>query len=188
MSTDAKTLTQLLRAWSEGRSEALDELFAIVHSELRRQARRAFRHERPGHTLQPTALVNEVYLKLRRQLGPSFQDRAHFFQFAALVMRWILVDHSRERHAGRRFPPELREPLGEDIPGDDRHQIDLVVLDQALSRLEALDKRQARIVELRYFAGMSVEETAAILEISPATVKREFKTAKAWLRSELSRS
>jgi RNA polymerase sigma factor (TIGR02999 family) len=180
-------VTQLLRAWGNGDERALEGLMPIVYAELRRTARRYMAHERPGHTLQTTALVNEVYLRLVDAPRTSWQDRTHFFAVCAQMMRRILVDWARSRQAAKRGgnarPLELeRVPdlaIGE--PGTD-----LVALDDALKALAAMDARKSQVVELRFFGGLSVEETAAALKVSPETVMRDWKLAKAWLRRELS--
>ncbi len=178
----------MLREWSGGKQEALDALLPLVYEELRRQASRYLRRERAGHTLQTTALIHETYLKLIDQREVNWQNRAHFFSIAAQAMRRILVDYARQRHR------EKRGGIGEDLPIEaaalavsGERSIDLVALDEALTRLAAFDERQARIVELRYFSGLSVEETAEALRISPATVKNDWRTAKAWLFQEITR-
>ncbi|CAN5691812.1 sigma-70 family RNA polymerase sigma factor [soil metagenome] len=178
----------MLQEWSGGKQEALDALLPLVYEELRRQASRYLRRERAGHTLQTTALIHETYLKLIDQREVNWQNRAHFFSIAAQAMRRILVDYARQRHR------EKRGGIGEDLPIEaaalavsGERSIDLVALDEALTRLAAFDERQARIVELRYFSGLSVEETAEALRISPATVKNDWRTAKAWLFQEITR-
>jgi len=175
----------MLAAWSDGDEAALERLVPVIHAELRRLARRYLARERPGHTLQTSALVNEAYLRLIKWKGARFQDRAHFFGVSAQLMRRILVDFARARpHAGaqevRRV--ELEEALVVSR-GRDR---DLVALDEALVELAKLDGRKARVVELRFFGGLSVEETAEVLQVSPVTVMREWAKAKAWLYRELS--
>lgn len=182
-----KEVTQLLQEWSEGSPEALEELFPLVYSELRRCAGAALRRERPDHTLQPTALVNEAYLRLVDQRKTRWENRAQFFGFAAQLMRRILVDHYRNRHALKRPHPELRASLSEDLPAEGADRLDLLWLNEALDRLGALDPRQARIVEMRFFAGLSVEETAEATGTSVTTVKREWSTARVWLLRELNR-
>lgn len=179
-------VTQLLLAWSRGDRSALDRLMPLVYDELRALARRSLRRERSGHTLQGTALVHEAYLKLVDQRQVRWQDRAHFFAVAAQVMRRILVDHARRHGAAKRgsgrpgLPPDEAEALGLPAP-----LVDLVALDRALDRLAALDERQARIVVLRFFGGLTIEETAEVQQISPATVKNEWSLARAWLHREL---
>jgi RNA polymerase sigma factor (TIGR02999 family) len=185
-------VTGLLIAWSEGDTAALDALLPIVYAELRRQARRALRREAAGHTLQPTALVHEAYLKLVDQQPDRLQGRAQFFGIAARCMRQVLVDAARTRRAAKRGGGARPITLGEveelvvapaETAGDD-----VLALDEALTRLAALDPEQARLVELRYFAGMSIDDTAATLGISPATVSREWIVARRWLRRELDRN
>jgi RNA polymerase sigma factor (TIGR02999 family) len=174
-------VTQLLNAWGKGNQDALDELMPIVYQELRKLARSYLRSEREEHTLQPTALVNEAYLRLVDQKNVRWQSRGHFFGIASQLMRRILVDHARKRQAEKRGGGEAPVPFDEarGIPSQDR---DLVALDDALSDFARLDPRSAKIVELRQFGGLSIDETADVLEISPATVKREWTAAKAWLR------
>jgi RNA polymerase sigma factor (TIGR02999 family) len=174
-------VTQLLNAWGNGRQEALDELMPIVYQELRKLARGYLRSERNEHTLQPTALVNEAYLRLVDQKNVRWQNRSHFFGIASQLMRRILVDHARKRQSEKRGGGEVPLPFDEakGVPTKPR---DLVALDDALTDFATLDPRAAKIVELRQFGGLSIDETAEILEISPATVKREWTAAKAWLR------
>jgi len=182
-----KEVTELLQEWSEGRPEALEELFPLVYSELRRCAAAELRRERADHTLQPTALVNEAYLRLVGQRKTQWENRAQFFGFAATIMRRILVDHYRKCHTPKRPRPELRMPLSEELPSEGDDRLDLLWLNEALDRLGTLDPRQAKIVEMRFFAGLSVEETAEAMGISVATVKREWSTARVWLSRELSK-
>ncbi len=188
-----RDVTALLRAWSQGEQGALDELLPLVYGELRRLAARYLRTQRPGHTLQTTALVHEAYLRLVGPVGAGadWQGRAHFFGVAARAMRSILVDHARARQAAKRGGGVRALTLGAaDAAGAraDRaaeSEVDVVALDDALARLADMDARQARVVELRYFAGLSIEETALALGISHATVEREWRTARLWLRREL---
>ncbi|MDQ3749357.1 MAG: sigma-70 family RNA polymerase sigma factor [Acidobacteriota bacterium] len=184
----SKEITQMLQEWSGGKQEALDALLPLVYEELHRQASRYLRRERRDHTLQTTALIHEAYLKLIDQREVNWQNRAHFFGIAAQAMRRILVDYARERHRAK------RGGIGENLPLEDaalivseERRVDLVALDEALTRLAKFDERQARIVELRYFSGLSIEETAEVLRISPATVKSDWNVAKAWLRHEITR-
>jgi RNA polymerase sigma factor (TIGR02999 family) len=178
-------VTGLLAAWSGGDAQALEALTPVVYDELRRIAGRYLRRERPGHTLQGTEIVHEAYLRLVNQ-RVHWQNRAHFYGIAAQFIRRILVDHARNRQAQKRGAGGVKLSLDEAIATPERRDIDLVKLDDALSDLAKLDSQQARIVELRYFAGLSVEETAEVVGISPATVKRDWTTAKAWLYRALS--
>jgi RNA polymerase sigma factor (TIGR02999 family) len=177
-------VTELLRAWHDRQPGALERLVPAVHAELRRIAGASLAHERPNHTLQPTALVHEAYLRLVNQRSLHFQDRTHFFAVAARLMRRILVDHARRRLAARR-DAALTVPLSPATPARAAAMIDLLALNQAMDRLAEIDPRQSDIVELRYFGGLSVEETGKVLGLSPATVKREWRTAKLWLVQEL---
>ena len=174
-------ITQLLNAWGGGDQQALDELMPIVYQELRKLAGAYLRGERDEHTLQPTALVNEAYLRLVDQRNVQWQSRSHFFGIAAQLMRRILVDHARKRQSEKRGGGEVPLPFDEarGVPTRDR---DLVALDDALDDFAKLDPRAAKIVELRQFGGLNIDETAEVLDVSAATVKREWTTAKAWLR------
>lgn len=187
MTSAPKEITRLLIAWNRGDTNARDELAPLIYDELRRLARGYLRHERPGHTLQPTALVHEAFLRLIDQSQVNWQNRAHFFGAAARLMRQILINHAEARRAAKRGGAAERVPLD----GVDRFaaapEIDLAALDEALRRLERLDPQQGRIVELRYFGGLTVEEIAEVIGVSPATVKRDWSLARAWLRRELSR-
>jgi RNA polymerase sigma factor (TIGR02999 family) len=174
-------VTQLLADWSRGDKSALDKLFPLVHAELRRIAQRQISQERPGHTLQATALVNEVYLKLAGQKGFELQDRAHFFAVCAQVMRHILVDYARTRTREKRGGDAIKVSLDEVAVISDQQAEQIVALDEALQTLERLDPQKGKIVELRYFAGLSIEETAKLLDTSPRTVRREWQRSKAWL-------
>lgn len=179
-------LTRLLNEWGNGDQQALDQLMTHVYGELRRQASRYLRRERQDHTLQTTALIHEAYLKLIDQTQVRWQSRAHFYAIAAQAMRRILVDHARTRKRDKRGGDGVKLQLDEAINiAEGRSDIDLVALDEALDRLAALDKRQARVVELRYFSGMTEADTAEILGISPATVRRDWSMAKAWLYRQL---
>jgi len=157
----------------------------LVYDELRRLARRHLWNERPDHTLQSAALVNEAYLRLAGQKTPQWRNRAYFFGVAAQLMRHILVDHARGRRAAKRGGGATRLTLDADVSADEKPAIDLVTLDDALDRLAALDAQQARVIEMRFFGGLSIEETAVVLDVSSATVKRDWVTARAWLRREL---
>jgi RNA polymerase sigma factor (TIGR02999 family) len=180
-------INKLLADWGRGDQEAREALIPVVYDELRRLARRHLWHERPDHTLQSAALVNEAYLRLVRQKTPQWQDRAHFFGFAAQMMRHILVDHARNRLAAKRGAGAPRLSLDPQLALPQRSEVDLVALDDALNRLASLDAQQSRLIELRFFGGLSIEETAVVMGISPATAKREWATARAWLRRELSK-
>jgi RNA polymerase sigma factor (TIGR02999 family) len=183
-----EAITELLSAWSDGERGRLDELVPFVYEELKRQARRYLRRERAGHTLQTTALVNEAYLKLIDQRNVKWQNRAHFFGIAAQMMRRILVDYARERHRQKRGGAEEVLPLDEAFAiAADGRDIDLLALDKALDRLAEMDEVQARIVELRYFSGLSIAETAEVVGLSATTVKQNWNMAKAWLHHQLTR-
>lgn len=185
--SDDDPITQLLSAWSEGDREALGELVPLVYDELRRLADRALQRERRNHTLDPTGLVHEAYMRLSDQNRMRWQNRSQFMAVASQLMRRVLVDHARRRLAGKRDGGE-RLTLDEGLAaGRDERLVDVLMLDQALTRLQALDERQGKLVELRYFAGLKVEEVAEVLEISTRTVKREWAMARAWLKRELER-
>jgi RNA polymerase sigma factor (TIGR02999 family) len=184
-SSSSTRINRLLADWGQGNEEARDALIPVVYGELRRLARRHLWRERPDHTLQSAALVNEAYLRLVRQDVPQWQNRAHFFGVAAQLMRHILVDHARNRLAGKRGGGAPRLALDPELAPAQNPEIDLVALDGALDKLTALDPKQGRLIELRFFGGLSIEETAVVLGVSPATVKREWATARAWMRREL---
>jgi RNA polymerase sigma factor (TIGR02999 family) len=177
-------VTEWLVAWSAGDEMALEQLVPIVHSELRRLARREMRRERPDHTLQTTALVNEAYVRLVDLRGVTWVDRAHFFALSARLMRRILVDHARTRRSQKRGGGVVPLPLDDQMPGR-APAPDLVALDAALQALTAMDSRLGEVVELRFFGGLSVEETAAALKVSESTIMRDWRLAKAWLLKEL---
>ena len=183
-----ETITELLQQWSDGNRDALDQLLPLVYDELHRQAARYLRRERPGHTLQTTALIHEAYLKLIGQREVRWQSRTHFFAIAAQLMRRILVDHARTKHREKRGGNDVRLTLDEAalVAGEEK-SVDLLALDEALTRLAAFDEQQARVVELRYFSGLSLEETADALGVSRATAARDWSVAKAWLKRELTR-
>jgi RNA polymerase sigma factor (TIGR02999 family) len=182
----SRPITEILHDWNDGKQEALDALLPLVYDELHRQAARYLRRERVGHTLQPTALINEVYLKLIDQRDVNWQNRAHFFGIAAQVMRRILVDYAKSRHREKRGGANETLPLeAAEFAISHGKTVDLVALDEALTRLAELDHRQANIVELKFFSGLSIEETAEVLGVSPATVKNDWKSAKAWLFQEM---
>ena len=179
-------ISQLLRSWNDGNGDALDELLPLVYDELHRQAHRYLRREREGHTLQTTALIHEAYLNLIKQNRIEFQNREHFFAISANLMRRILVNYANSRHR------QKRGGLNEDLELNDSIMIatrskdlDLLALDDALRRLAKMDEQQARIVELRYFGGLTIEETSEVMGIAPATIKRDWKLTKAWLYREL---
>lgn len=179
-------VTRLLVAWNDGKHEVLESLIPLVYDELWCLAERYLRKERPNHTLQPTALVHEAFFKLIDQRRVRWQNRAHFFGIAARSMRRILVDHARSRSAAKRPPIASRLPLEAAEAISHRTDVDVLALDQALTRLAVLEPRQERIVEMRFFAGLTVEETASALDISPDAVRREWSMAKAWLFRALS--
>jgi len=182
-------VTQLLLDWSDGDKTALDKLVPLVYQELRRLARYHMRRERAGHTLQTSALVNEAYIRLVDYKRMRFQDRAHFLAVAAQAMRRILIEHARGRRTARRGGADARKvSLDEAAVIADEQADEMIALDDALQSLAALDPRKTRIVELRYFGGLEIEETAEVLGISAATVKREWSTARLWLHREISRN
>jgi RNA polymerase sigma factor (TIGR02999 family) len=179
-------VTELLARWKDGDPQALEDLMPVVYGELYHLARLQMRRERPDHTLQPTALVHEAYMRLVSGRDASFENRVHFYGAAAQAMRRILVDHARQRNALKRARPELRPP--DDAAGGVDQRLDLVALDLALEQLTAIASSAARVVELRYFGGLSIEETAVVLRIAPATVKRHWTFARAWLHRALAAS
>ena len=179
-------ITQLLIEWNNGRSGALQDLLPLVYGELRGLAARRLRRERPDHTLQPTALVHEAFIRLVDQRRVRWQNRAHFYGVAAQVMRRILVDRARKRAADKRGAGWQRVTLVGDKTPNSSRDVDVLALDDALRRLAVLDPQQERIVELRYFGGLTLDETAEVTGISTATVKREWAIARAWLRAQLS--
>lgn len=185
---NSQNITRMLKDWSGGNREALDKLLPFVYNELHRQASRFLKKERGNHTLQTTALIHEVYLKLIDQRDVEWQNRAHFYAVAAQAMRRILVDYARTRKREKRGGDDVKLQLDDAIETPAKEKsIDLVALDEALNRLAEFDARQARVVELRYFSGMTEEETAEVLDVSPATVRRDWNMAKAWLYGQLSR-
>jgi RNA polymerase sigma factor (TIGR02999 family) len=187
---DAQTgrVTELLVRWQAGQEDALEALIPLVYEELRRTARRYLRQERPDHTLQSTALVHEAFVRLVGQDLPELQNRKHFFAVAATLMRQILVDHARTHAAEKRGGDAPALQLDGAALIYNVRSRDVLALDDALNSLAVLDARQSRIVELRYFTGLSIDETAEVLGISPATVKRDWTTARAWLQREMIRS
>jgi RNA polymerase sigma factor (TIGR02999 family) len=184
-STSAPQVTELLLDWRHGDPDAREKLIPLIYGELRRVARNYLRHERPDHTLQSGALVHEAYLRLVGGESPQWENRAHFFSVAAQAMRHILVDHARNRKAAKRGGGAPRLSLNPGIALPHEREPDLLALDDALRRLAKLDPEQSRLIELRFFGGLSIVETAAVLNISPATVKREWSTARAWLQREM---
>ena len=183
----SRRVTELLIAWSGGDSCALDALIPLVHGELQRVARRQMKREREDHTLQTTALVNEAYLRLVDLSRIRWQDRAHFFAMSARLMRRILVDHARSRRYLKRGGGARRVSFDEALAVSRESAADLVALDDALQSLARVDSRKGQVVELRYFGGLSVDETAEVLHVSPETVMRDWRLSKAWLLRELSR-
>jgi RNA polymerase sigma factor (TIGR02999 family) len=185
---EQSAVTELLIAWSDGRREALEDLMPLVYADLRRVAAGYMQRELVGHALQPTALVHEAYVRLVDQKQVKWRNRAHFFGVAASMMRRILVDHARRRRAEKRGGEWERVTMTEhDVAAEDPREIDVLALHESLERLATFDPQQARIVELRYFGGLTIDETAEVAGISPATVVREWTIAKAWLRADLTR-
>jgi RNA polymerase sigma factor (TIGR02999 family) len=188
--TDAQTheVTQLLIDWSNGDQAALDKLVPVVDRELRRLAHHYMRGERPDHTLQTTALVNEAFVRLVNRKSIQWQNRAHFFGIAAQLMRTILVDHARSHACAKRGGGAGRLELDEALAVSQQKASEVIALDDALKTLALIDPQQSRIVELRFFGGLTVEEAAEVLKVSPATIKREWSSAKAWLYRELAKA
>jgi RNA polymerase sigma-70 factor, ECF subfamily len=183
--TSQNSITQLLVAWSDGDRAALDELVPLVYSELRRIARNYMRGERKGHTLQTTALIDETYVRLVNQKHVRWQNRAHFLAIASSLMRRILVDYARRRQYQKRGAGALQVTLGNAETVAIERTPDLVALDEALTSLAQIDERRSRVVELKFFGGLSIEETAEVLKVSPTTVERDWTVAKAWLHKTL---
>jgi len=183
-------VTQLLVSWSQGNQAALDQLMPLVYGELRRLASSYLRRERSNHTLQSTALVHEAFLRLVNQRDVQWSNRAHFYAIAAQMIRRILVDYARSQHTEKRGSGAIKLALDEAmaVPLESGLDLDLLALNGALDQLARLDERQSRIVELRFFAGLSIEETAEVMKLSPASIKREWNTARAWLFREMTRS
>ena len=177
-------VSHLLEKWREGDSEALNALVPLVYADLRRLAHRYLQNQRPDHTLQSTALVHEAYLRLAKHEKMQVENRAHFFAVLARIMRQILVDYARNQHAAKR-DAGIKLVLDEAIAPGPLRQVNVVVLDDVLQALSRLDSRQGQIVELRFFGGLSLEETAFVLGVSPATVKRDWTTARLWLKKQL---
>ena len=188
MTQDSHEVTQLLIQWSNGDKAALDKLMPLIYRELRQLARHYMSRERPGHTLQTTALVNEAYMRLVNRKGVHWQNRAHFFAIAAQLMRSILVDHARSHAYAKRGGGAHKIALDDAMAVSQQRAADVVALDDALKRLAEIDPQQSRIVELKFFGGLTIEETAEVLGLSPATIKREWSTAKAWLYHEVNRN
>lgn len=184
MSPPKKNVTELLKAWSHGDQSARDDLLLIIYPDLRRRAGAFMRRERPNHTLQPTALINEAYIRLVDQSSTTWQDREHFFKVASKVMRQVLVDYARA-HAAEKRGGGLAKLSLDDIELGKERDIDLIALDEALTGFEKIDPRRSGLVELRFFGGFSVEEIAEFTSVSDSTVKRDLRTALAWLRSEM---
>lgn len=182
-----KDVTRLLVAWSNGDQAALEQLTPLVYSELHRLAHRYLGRERKGHTLQTTALVHEAYLRLIDQKEVRWQNRAHFFAIAAQMMRRILVDYARSRNVAKRGGGARQVSLDEAMDVSDERAADVIALDEALKSLSDLDQRKGRIIELRFFGGLSIEETAEVLGVSPGTVMRDWTFAKAWLQREINK-
>lgn len=183
-----RQVTDLLAQWRAGDRDALDALMPLVYEELRRLARHYLRQERSDHTLQSTALVHEAYMRLVGQNSPEWKSRAHFFGVAARLMRQILVDHARASRAAKRGGDSLKLTLNEALAGSKEKDLDILALDDALNNLTQLHPQQSEIVELRFFSGLSIEDTSEVLGVSPATVKRNWTTARAWLFREMNRS
>ncbi len=181
--SDTHQVTLLLAEWAKGNEQALDDLTPLVYRELRKLAASYLRKERQGHTLQPTALVHEAYLRLVDQTNPSWQNRSHFYGVAARLMRQILVDHARRKQAGKRGG--LKVSLDETVSFQQERSADLVALDSGLNALAKIDPRKCKAVELRYFGGLSMEEIAQALDISEPTVRRDLRMAEAWLHAEM---
>ena len=181
-------VTQLLRAWSEGDQQALEKLTPLVYAELHRRAHWQMANERSGQTLQTTALVNEIYLQLVDLRGVTWRDRAHFFALSSRLIRRVLIDAARAKAAQKRGGRASHVELDENLLVSQEPPADVIALDDALTALAAIDERKSQVVELRFFGGLGIEETAEVLKVSPETVKRDWKLAKAWLRRELRNS
>ncbi len=188
MEPSAIQITELLQSWSQGDESSIERLMPLVYDELHRMARRYMSNEKPGHTLQATALVNEAYLRLVESSQANFQNRSHFFAVSAQVMRRILVDWARSRQAAKRGSDQAALTLDEALAVPMKTGTDLVAVDDALKALALVDLRKSQVVELRFFGGLSVEETAAVLKVSQETVHRDWRLAKSWLRRELGKT
>jgi RNA polymerase sigma factor (TIGR02999 family) len=182
MTRSSEDVTQLLIAWGKGDESARDQLMPLVYDELHRLAHKHIRKERPGHTLQTSALVNEAFVRLVDQKDVQWQNRTHFFAIAAQMMRRILVDYARSRRYAKRGGNARQVTLNEDLIMSDQRSADVVALDEALGELAGIDERKGKVVELRFFGGLSIEETADVLAVSPGTVMRDWTLAKAWLK------
>ena len=187
MAAIPREITQILLSWSKGDSAALDQLIPLVYPELRRLAQGYMRRENSAHTLQTSALINEAYLRIVDQQDVQWQDRAHFFAVAAQVMRHILIDHARSHRYAKRGAGALHVPLDETAVISQERAAEFVALDDALKSLATVDARKGQIVELRFFGGLTVEEIAEVMKLSPITIKREWRSAKAWLHLEISK-
>jgi len=187
--TPSKQISELLLHWGHGDRKALEAILPLVYDELRRLARYHLRQQRPHHTLQTTALVHEAYLRLSKEKSLRVENRAHFLAMSAQLMRWILVDYERNRRAAKRGAGATRLTLDQSIAAQHPQEgdVDLLALNEALDRLAQLDSQQSQIIELRYFGGLSIEDTSEFLGVSPATVKRSWASARAWLLREMSR-
>jgi len=188
MTLPANDVTQLLVAWGNGDENARDQLMPLVYTELHRLAHRHIKKERPGHTLQTSALVNEAFVRLVDQRGVNWQSRGHFFGIAAQMMRRILVDYARSRGYAKRGGNAQRVSLNEEMLITRQRSADVISVDEALTALATIDERKSRVVELKFFGGLSIEETAEVLGVSPGTVMRDWTLAKAWLRRAMSKS
>ena len=188
MASTSKPITDLLSRWSGGDNAAREQLIPLVYDELRRIARHCLAGQAPGHTLQSTALVHEAYIRLVGGTSVHWNDRIHFFAVAAQLMRRILVDQIRRKHAKKRGGKSITIVLDDEMALSHQSELDLIGLDEALNKLAAQDEKQGRIVELRFFGGLSIAETSRVLGISPATVKREWATARLWLLREMNRN
>ncbi|HEY6242843.1 MAG TPA: sigma-70 family RNA polymerase sigma factor [Pyrinomonadaceae bacterium] len=188
MSALPEEITQLLLKWSKGDDAALDHLIPLVYPELRKLARRYMGRQDPAHTLQTSALINEAYLRLVDQQAVEWQDRAHFFAAAAQMMRHILIDHARSHRYAKRGAGAQHIPLDDVTVVSQERAAELIALNDALTRLAKIDQRKGQIVELRFFGGLTVDETAEVMKLAPITIKREWRSAKAWLHSEIGSS
>lgn len=182
---DSHQITLLLADWSKGDEMALEQLMPLVYDELRRMARGYLRHQSSGHTFQTTELIHEAYLKLAKNDGKTWHNRAHFFGVAAKAMRHILVDYARSKQSQKRGGQAEKITLEENLVASTNHSQEIIALDEALKQLEALDERKVRVVEMKFFGGLTTEEITEVLKVSPETVKRDWKFARTWLLREL---